>query len=125
MVQNIQSSYFLETNTLFKVCFFDKKKYITKYVLDIEDIEKYIERINKSKLVVFSVKDENKNILISALSNLNILRKHYSPIVEVGNSEVFFFPQLNYSDIYLLKALFKQKYVNDTISINLGENERI
>ena len=96
MVQNIQSSYFLETNTLFKVCFFDKKKYITKYVLDIEDIEKYIERINKSKLVVFSVKDENKNILISALSNLNILRKHYSPIVEVGNSEVFFFPQLNY-----------------------------
>lgn len=25
MVQNIQSSYFLETNTLFKVCFFDKK----------------------------------------------------------------------------------------------------
>lgn len=125
MVQNIQSCNFLETNSLFKACFFDKKKHITKYVLDIGNIEKYIERINKSKLVVFCVQDENKNVLISALSNLNFLRKHYSPIVEVGDSKVFFFPQLNYSDIYLLKALFQQKYVNDTISINLGEHKRI
>lgn len=75
MVQNIQN--FLETNSLFKVYFFATKKHITEYVLDIENIEEYIERINKSKLVVFSVQDENKNVLISALLNLNVLRKHY------------------------------------------------
>lgn len=104
MVQNIQN--FLETNSLFKVYFFATQKHITEYVLDIENIEEYIERINKSKLVVFSVQDENKNVLISALLNLNVLRKHYSPIIEMGDSKVFYFPQLNYSDIYLLKTLF-------------------
>ena len=123
MVQNIQN--FLEKNSLFKVYFFATKKHITEYVLDIENIEEYIERINKSKLVVFSVQDENKNVLISALLNLNVLRKHYSPIIEMGDSKVFYFPQLNYSDIYLLKTLFQQKYVKDTISIVLSKNKRI
>lgn len=92
MVESIQGYNALESNLLFKVCFFDKKKHATKCVLDIEDIEKYIERINKSKLVVFNIKEEDKNVLMDVLSNLTILRKHYSPIVEVGDSKVFFFP---------------------------------
>ena len=121
----IHGSSTLESNSLFKVCFFDKKKHISECVLDINDIEKYIERINKSKLVVFNVKKAEKNILIKVLSNLTILRKHYSPIVEVGDSNVFFFPQLNYSDIYLLMTLFQQKYVNDTIKIYLGVDTNI
>ena len=125
MVPNIQRCDFSETNNLLKVCLFDKKKQITECVLDIEDIEKYIGRINKSKLVVFNVKEKDKNVLISVLSNLNNSRKRYSPIVEVGDNKIFFFPQLNYSDLYLLKALFQQEYVNDIISINLGKNERI
>ncbi len=108
------------SNLLFKVCFFDKKKHISECVLDIKDIGRYIERINKSKLVVFNVEKVDKNILIKVLSNLTILRKHYSPIVEVGDSKVFFFPQLNYSDIYLLRALFQQKYVDEAINVNLG-----
>ncbi len=120
-----QGSNALESNLLFKACFFDKKKHISEYVLDINDIEKFIERINKSKLVVFNVKEAEKNILIKALSNLTILRKHYSPIVEVGDSNVFFFPQLNYSDIYLLMTLFQQKYVNETIKIYLGVDANI
>lgn len=122
MEGNMQRYNALESKLLFKVWFFDKKKRVTECALDIEDVEKYIERINKSKLVVFNVKNEDKNLLIKVLSNLNILRKHYSPIVEVGDSKVFFFPQLNYSDIYLLRALFQQKYVNETISVKLGAN---
>jgi len=43
----------------------------------------------------------------------------------MGDSKVFYFPQLNYSDIYLLKTLFQQKYVKDTISIVLSKNKRI
>ena len=125
MVESIQEYNVLKSNSQFKVCFFDKKRHDIECILDIEDIEKYIERINKSKLVVFNVKDEDKNVLMNVLSNLTILRKHYSPIVEVGDSKVFFFPQLNYSDIYLLRALFQQKYVNETISINLGANASV
>lgn len=125
MVENIQGYNVLESNLLFKVFFFDKKKHVTECVLDIEDIVKYIERINKSKLVVFNVKDEDKNVLMNVLSNLAVLRKHYSPIVEVGDSKVFFFPQLNYSDIYLLRTLFQQKYVNETISVKLGANASV
>lgn len=121
----IQGFNALESNLLFKVYFFDKKKHISECVLDFRDIEKCIERINKSKLVVFNVKQIEKNILIRVLSNLTVLRKHYSPIVEVGDSKVFFFPQLNYSDIYLLIALFQQKYVNETIKINLGIDANI
>lgn len=120
-----QGSYALESNLLFKVRFFDKKKHISECVLDINDIEKYIERINKSKLVVFNVNQTEKKILMKVLSNLTILRKHYSPIVEVGDSNVFFFPQLNYSDIYLLMTLFQQNYVNETIKIYLGVDANI
>lgn len=122
MMESIQGYNALESNLLFKVCFFDKKKHATECVLDSKYIEKYIERINKSKLVVFNVKEEDKNVLMNVLSNLIILRKHYSPIVEVGDSKVFFFPQLNYSDIYLLRALFQQEYVNEAISVNLCAN---
>lgn len=125
MMKSIQGYNALESNLLFKVCFFDKKKHATECVLDIEDIGKYIELINKSKLVVFNVKEEDKNVLMNVLSNLTILRKHYSPIVEVGDSKVFFFPQLNYGDIYLLKTLFQQKYVNEAISVNLGTNASV
>lgn len=120
-----QDSNALESNLLIKVCFFDKKKHISECVLDIKSIEKYVEHINKSKLVVFNVKEVERSILIKVLSNLTVLRKHYSPIVEVGDSNVFFFPQLNYSDIYLLKTLFQQKYVNETIKINLGVDANI
>lgn len=125
MVESIQEYNVLKLNSQFKVCFFDKKRHAIECVLDIEDIEKYIERINKSKLVVFNVKDEDKNVLMNLLSNLAVLRKYYSPIVEVGDSTVFFFPQLNYSDIYLLRALFQQKYVNETISVKLGANDSV
>lgn len=121
----IHSSNALESNLQLKVCFFDKKKYISECVMDIKDIEKYFERITKSKLVVFNVKEVEKDILIKMLSNLTILRKHYSPIVEVGDSDVFLFPQLSYSDIYLLMALFQQKYVNESIKINLGVDANI
>ncbi len=125
MVKSIQEYNVLKLNSHFKVCFFDKKRHAIECVLDIEDIEKYIERINKSRLVVFNVKDEDKNALMNLLSNLAVLRKHYSPIVEVGDNKVFFFPQLDYSDIYLLRALFQQKYENETISVKLGANANV
>lgn len=51
MMKSIQGYNALESNLLFKVCFFDKKKHAAECVLDIEDIGKYIELINKSKLV--------------------------------------------------------------------------
>lgn len=91
MVKSIQEYNVLKLNSHFKVCFFDKKRHAIECVLDIEDIEKYIEHINKSRLVVFNVKDEDKNALMNLLSNLAVLRKHYSPIVEVGDNKVFFF----------------------------------
>ena len=125
MVKSIQEYNILKLNLHFKVCFFDKKRHAIECVLDIEDIEKYIERINKSRLVVFNVKDEDKNALMNLLSNLAVLRKHYSPIVEVWDNKVFFFPQLDYSDIYLLRALFQQKYENETISVKLGANANV
>ena len=125
MLESIQEYNILKLNSQFKVCFFDKKRHAIECVLGIEDIEKYIERINKSKLVVFNVKNEDKNVLMKLLSNLAVLRKHYSPIVEVGDNKVFFFPQLNYSDIYLLRALFQQKYVNETISVKLDANDSV
>ena len=125
MVKSIQEYNILKLNLHFKVCFFDKKRHAIECVLDIEDIEKYIERINKSRLVVFNVKDEDKNALMNLLSNLAVLRKHYSPIVEAGDNKVFFFPQLDYSDIYLLRALFQQKYENETISVKLGANANV
>ena len=62
---------------------------------------------------------------MNLLSNLAVLRKHYSPIVEVGDNKVFFFPQLDYSDIYLLRVLFQQKYENETISVKLGANANV
>ena len=125
IIARTEGSNALGSNLLFKACFFDKKKHITECVLDINGIEKYIERIDKSKLVVFNVKEAEKNILIKVLSNLTILRKHYSPIVDVGDSNVFFFPQLNYSDIFLLMTLFQQKYVNETIKIYLDVDANI
>lgn len=125
MIEGIQGYNALESNLLFKVCVFDKREHFTEYVLNIEEIEKYIEHIDKCKLVVFNVKKVDKNVLMKVLSNLTILRQHYSPIVEVGDSKVFIFPQLNYSDIYLLRTLFQQKYANESISINLGVNVNI
>ena len=125
MIEGIQGYNALESNLLFKVCVFDKREHFTEYVLNIEEIEKYIEHIDKCKLVVFNVKKVDKNVLMKVLSNLTILRQHYSPIVEVGDSKVFIFPQLNYSDIYLLRTLFQQEYANESISINLGVNVNI
>lgn len=124
-MKSINGHHDLESNLLFKVYFFDKNKRIIERALDIEDIEKYIEHINKSKLVVFNAKGVDKHVLLNVLSKLTILRKHYSPIVEVGDSKVFLFPQLNYSDIYLLKTLFQQKYVDESIRFNLGVNVNI
>lgn len=121
MMRSIQGNNTLESNLLFKVCIFEER-HVTKCVLHIEDIEKYIEFINKCKLLVFNVKKKDKNVLVNVLLNLTILRKHYSPIVEVGDGTVFFFPQLNYGDIYILKTLFQQKYSNELISVNLGAN---
>lgn len=125
MIKSRQRYNDLKPNLLFKACFFDKKKHIAECVLDFENIGKYIERIDKSKLVAFNVKKADKNVLMNMLSNLAILRNHYSPIVEVGDNKVFFFPQLNYSDIHLLRALFQQKYADEAISVKLSANASI
>lgn len=124
-MKGIKNCKSIGVNSLLKVCFFDKKRCIIKCTLKIEDIQKYLEYINKSKLVVFDIKEIDKEVFMNELLNLTILRKRYSPIIEVGNSKVFLFPQLNYGDIYLLKTLFQQEYVNESIHFNLGVNVNV
>lgn len=111
-----------KVEVLFKVRFFDRRKNVTECILDIESIEKSIDRINKCKLIVFSIKGENRNALLGALSHIAAQRNRYSPIVEVGESELFFFPQLNYSDVYLLKSMFEEIFVEEEINIVLDAN---
>lgn len=107
--------------SLYKMCFFNKKKKMNEMAVNIEELKRNIYLINKSKMILFDTAQKSKKLLLDGLRTLDGQRKHYSPIVEVGKTSVYYFPQLNYSHIGLLKNIFQELFVGENFTIRLGK----
>lgn len=110
------------TKDVFTLYLFNKNKTIMKRTLSIDGIIQNIKTICKCKLVVFEIEGKSKKELLSMLSDVGKIKKYYGLIAEVGEGKLFYFPQLNYSDVYLIKDILVDKYVNTNVSMILGEN---
>lgn len=110
------------SKTNFNTFFFEKKRCVVVERMDAKDIEKNAVRINNCKMVVFDLGGKEINLLIEKLLLLGNLCQHYSPIVQVEERQLFFFPQLNYGDVYLLKEMFKKQFKNQNVIVILGKN---
>lgn len=122
MCETVMASYELrldnKSEELF-ITFFNKRKKVMKKILDMNAIDEYNELIRGSKLVVFHSHEEC--ILVKTLINFCKRYHCYGPIVKVEKNDIYFFPQLDYGDAYLIKDLFQNKFVNQEISVFFGE----
>lgn len=100
---------------------FGKKRLLNKLVMNINQIRDSQDVIGKSQMVVFQMNSANKKIFLKELVNCCRIIKKYGPIIEVGENEVHFFPNLDYGDVYLIKDLFQEKYIGQKINVMLGE----
>ena len=107
---------------LCKVYFFRKKNLFTQYALYVHDIYKYTNFIQKSKMVVFHTKFEHKKELINSLTELCAINKLYGPIVDAGENDIYFFPKLNYEDVYLVQCMFENMFINRKIHVTFGKS---
>lgn len=109
------------TKDVFILYLFNNKK-VMKRALGINEIKKSVKTICKCKLVVFEVEGKNKKGLLDTLSDIGKMQNYYGLVAEVGESKLYYFPQLNYSDAYLIKNILKEKYVGTNINVTLGQN---
>lgn len=115
----------INTDTQTYLCnayFFRKKNLFAQYTLYICDIHKCIHFISKSKLVVFHTNSKHKHELINSLTELCVINKFYGPIVDAGENDIYFFPKLNYEDVYLVRCLFENKFINRNIHVIFGKS---
>lgn len=103
------------------VLFYGKKGLLMQKEMNIECLEKCIELIKKSKMVVINTNDKETNYIFNTLNKLCYMYGHYSPIVQVGESNIFFFPQLNYGDVYLVKDMVEKIFCDEKIKIIFGK----
>ena len=95
----------------------DKKGKLLIKNLYIDDICDNIEKIREYKLVVFSVEENQKEEVL----NFFYAQNKKGLLAEVDEKEIYYFPDLNYQDVYLIKHLLENKCsIDSRIKIILG-----
>ena len=108
-----------------KICqvfFFQKKKKHRTEKLKIEDLKYYTEDINKSEMVVFCVEKYDKKLLLEELKKYCRLSETYRPIIETGKDNIYFFPKLNYGDVFFIRDILLSKLEKINIKVILNED---
>lgn len=104
-----------------QIMFFNKKGLFGKNILHNRDLFKYINLIEKSKMVVIKVDMNHRAEILSELQDVCNLCNCFGPIVNVGENDIYFFPKLNYGDAFLIKNIFEEKFINEKVSVIVGE----
>lgn len=100
-----------------KTVMIDKKGKLLIKNLYIDDICDNIEKIREYKLVVFGVEENQKEEVLSFFYAQN----KKGLLAEVDEKEIYYFPDLNYQDVYLIKHLLENKCsIDSRIKIILG-----
>lgn len=100
-----------------KTVMIDKKEKLLIKNLYIDDICDNIEKIREYKLVVFSVEENQKEEVL----NFFYAQNKKGLLAEVDEKEIYYFPDLNYQDVYLIKHLLENKCsIDSRIKIILG-----
>lgn len=100
-----------------KTVMIDKKGKLLIKNLYIDDICDNIEKIREYKLVVFSVEENQKEEVL----NFFYAQNKKGLLAEVDEKEIYYFPDLNYQDVYLIKHLLENKCsIDSRIKIILG-----
>ena len=100
-----------------KTVMIDKKGKLLIKNLYIDDICDNIEKIREYKLVVFSVEENQKEEVL----NFFYAQNKKGLLAEVDEKEIYYFSDLNYQDVYLIKHLLENKCSMDSrIKIILG-----
>lgn len=130
-IENLQNVHnvtnFLEEENMLnikKCCnvyFFGKKGLLSQKEMEIEDLDDCASLLKKSKMIVINTDNKEKKHIYDMLNKLYFMYGHYGPIVQVGQSNLFFFPQLSYGDIYLVKNLVEQVFIDEEISVVFGK----
>lgn len=106
------NSNYIETSLI------DKKGRIIRKSLYVKDIYDKINSIQKYKLVVFHGERNEIKEVIEALA----IQEKNGLLAEINESELYYFPDLSYQDIYLIKYILKKKCDTDDVKIILGNN---
>lgn len=93
-------------NTKYSVLFFKDKKIKKKYLLPVQFKEELI-KLRKCKLVSISVRNRDKNQIYKIIGEVSRKKGICAPILELADA-IIYFPQLNYSDIGLLRHLCEE-----------------
>ena len=100
-----------------KTVMIDKKGKLLIKNLYIDDICDNIEKIREYKLVVFSVEENQKEEVL----NFFYAQNKKGLLAEVDEKEIYYFSDLNYQDVYLIKHLLENKCsIDSRIKIILG-----
>ena len=118
-IVNKQCSLKKINSKIIKMTLFDRRGRVSRKNLYIKDIYDNIENIKKHKLIVFDTEKIQKRKLVDFLYT----KDQKGILAEYEGAELYYFPDLNYQDIYLVKYLLKLKNKNDTnINIIMGNN---
>lgn len=112
---------FFSAVSKYRVCFWDKRKKMKEQEMDIDELKNDICRVSKSKLLIFDTTQKSKKLLLEGLKIIDTQRKHYSPVVQVGKTSVYYFPLLDYRDLSLLQKLFEDNFIGQSFSIGLSK----
>ena len=107
-----RNSNYIETSLI------DKKGKIIRKSLYVKNIYDKIKSIQKYKLVVFHGERNKIKEVIEALA----IQEKNGLLAEINESELYYFPDLSYQDVYLIRYILKKECDTDDIKIILGSN---
>lgn len=101
-------------------CFYTKQGLSSQQIFNVNVLDECFQTIHKCKMAVFRVNGYNKKTVLDRLLDFCNVFGCYGPIVEVKDNDIYFFPRLNYGDVYLIKDMFQRKFVNEKINVIIG-----
>lgn len=100
-----------------EVYFFGNKGLLMRADFNSNGFDKYTDLVSKCKMIVINCGNANKNIVINRIFEFLNSQKHYGPIIEVGENDVYYFPRLCHEDIYLMKNVLQERFEKEKVNI--------
>lgn len=110
----------LSENVVSDAYFFGKKSLLTKRTVCKYDLMEEYELFLKSYMIVFLIKEGEKDVFLRQLKRYCSEYNCYGSVVNMEGKEILFFPKLKYQEGLLLKSILKNQLFEENFDVRYG-----
>ncbi|MGN0157717.1 MAG: hypothetical protein ACI39W_01030 [Brotaphodocola sp.] len=110
----------LNKNVFVDAYFFGKKNLLTRTTICKYDLIEKCELFLKSYMIIFVIKEGEKDVFLRQLKIYCREYNCYGPIVNMEGNEILFFPKLRYQEGMLIKSLLQNVLTKENFDVRYG-----